>query len=94
LTENLVPPAPEDRFDKWDPSNVAPFVAYLASSACSINGQVFLVGGGLVQRVAPWSLDPDWKLSSDVRWSIESLTAAVGKAGPPENVGRLTGNIK
>ena len=94
LTDAIVPGAKPDRFDKWDPANVSPFVAYLASSACAINGQVFLVGGDLVQRVAPWSLDPEWMLVGGQRWTVDDLSVAVYKIGLPENKGRLTGNIR
>jgi len=94
LTEAMVPPPRTDRFDKWDPANVSPFVGYLVRPGCKINGQVFLVGGGLVQRVAPWSLDPDWKLTSEGRWNPEELAEAVDLAGLPDNTGRITGNVR
>ena len=44
--------APEDGFDVWDPANVSPFVAYLATADCPFTGETFLVQGGTVQRVA------------------------------------------
>jgi NAD(P)-dependent dehydrogenase (short-subunit alcohol dehydrogenase family) len=94
LTDGLVPPARADAFDKWDAANVSPFVAYLGTTRCAINGQVFLVGGGLVQRAAPWSLDPGWCLESEGRWTVRGLAEAVDKTGVPENVGRLTGHIR
>jgi len=94
LTEDLVPAAKTDRFDKWEAANVSPFVAHLALAGGKINGQVFLVGGGLVQRVAPWTLDPAWLLEADGRWSTAQLAAAVDAAGLPDNAGRLTGNIR
>jgi NAD(P)-dependent dehydrogenase (short-subunit alcohol dehydrogenase family) len=50
--------------------------------------------GALVQRVAPWSLDPDWRLDGDGRWSLDGLVAAVEQAGVPQNSGRLTGNVR
>jgi len=94
LTEAIVPGPRPGQFDKWAAAAVAPYVVYLASEACQATGQVFLVGGGLVQRVASWSLDPDWKLVNDRRWTQDDLVAAVEAAGPPRHVDRLTGNIR
>jgi NAD(P)-dependent dehydrogenase (short-subunit alcohol dehydrogenase family) len=94
LTENIVPAPKAGRFDKWDPANVSPFVAYLAAAGGKITGQVFLVGGGLVQRVAPWALDDAWLLESEGRWTLADLAAAVDNAGLPSNEGRNTGNIR
>jgi NAD(P)-dependent dehydrogenase (short-subunit alcohol dehydrogenase family) len=94
LTERIAPQPRADRFDRWDPANVSPFVAYLATVSCPLNGQLFVVGGGLVQRVMPWSLDPDWKLEASGRWSVAALAAAVSDRGAPSDAGRLTGNIR
>ena len=83
LTEgDFVKPPVEGEFDRWDPANVAPFVAYLASPSCTLTGEVFLVGGSRIQRVAPWTLDPKWKLDQVGRWSIDTLTSAVSTVVP------------
>ena len=42
-------------FDVWDPANVSPFVAYLATADCPFTGETFMVQGGVVQRVKSWS---------------------------------------
>jgi NAD(P)-dependent dehydrogenase (short-subunit alcohol dehydrogenase family) len=96
LTETLIggPKEGQTGLDPWDPAQISPFVAYLVSSACTFSGQVFLVAGGLVQRAAPWTLDPDWKLETDVKWDLDSLTAAVDKIGPPTNAGRDSGMVR
>ena len=94
LTEGIIPPAKEGKFDRNDPANVSPFVAYLLSDACSISGQVFLVGGNVVQRAAPWSLDAGWRLEGDGRWDVDALAKAVEAAGPPTNEGRDTGMVR
>jgi NAD(P)-dependent dehydrogenase (short-subunit alcohol dehydrogenase family) len=93
LTESMVGPSHEGRFDRWYPANVSPFVAYLLAADTAISGQVFLVGGGLVQRAAPWTLDPDWKLQKPERWTVDELAKAVVDAGVPTNTGRDTGGI-
>jgi NAD(P)-dependent dehydrogenase (short-subunit alcohol dehydrogenase family) len=71
------------KFDRWHPGNVAPFAAYLCCPSCEISGEVFLVGASRVQRVRPWELDPEWKLSADGRWSVDGLEKAVVEAGVP-----------
>lgn len=41
---------------RWSPSNVAPMVSFLASDeSTSINGQVFIVGGGRVEWMRMWA---------------------------------------
>jgi NAD(P)-dependent dehydrogenase (short-subunit alcohol dehydrogenase family) len=94
LTENDHNQPKQGRFDRWHPGTVSPFVAYLATAACPVSGQVFVVGGGLVQRAAPWSLDPDWRLDKADRWEVTELAEAVGGLGTPVNVNRDTGYIR
>jgi NAD(P)-dependent dehydrogenase (short-subunit alcohol dehydrogenase family) len=94
LTESLLSgEVRPDRFDTWDPANISPFVAYLLGADTEISGQVFLVGGGLVQRAVPWALDPGWKLDKPGRWEVDELVKAVAEAGPPTNQGRDTGAV-
>ena len=61
-------------FDSWAPENVAPVVVWLASDATSgISGQFFVVWGGAVHLVAPYS--PVASLQREGAWSDEELTA-------------------
>lgn len=80
----------EGRFDKWHPANVSPFVAYLAGPQCEISGEVFLVGGALVQRVRPWELDEDWKIRGDERLTVDSIAKEIAGLGLP-NGGKMSG---
>src|SRR6478672_13183063 len=50
--------APEDaeQFDIWDPANISPLVAYLASADCAFNGETFFVQGGSVKLVQSWTM--------------------------------------
>ena len=64
-------------FDEWDPANVAPVVAYLASAACRFNGETFFVRGGTVQRVRSWEFSET--VRCDGAWSVGELTAALDK---------------
>jgi NAD(P)-dependent dehydrogenase (short-subunit alcohol dehydrogenase family) len=58
-------------FDEMDPANVSPFVGYLASADCPINGRVFLVWGGRVQLFQPWAIVH--AIEKDGRWTMEEL---------------------
>ncbi|HTK61597.1 MAG TPA: SDR family NAD(P)-dependent oxidoreductase [Pseudonocardia sp.] len=80
----------EGRFDKWHPANVSPFVAYLAGPGCEISGEVFLVGGALVQRVKPWELDEGWKIKGDERLTVDAIAKEVAGLGLP-NGGKMSG---
>jgi NAD(P)-dependent dehydrogenase (short-subunit alcohol dehydrogenase family) len=49
--------APQELLDKLDPEHVAPAVGHLLSEENRDTGSVFVVGGGLVQRVAQFQND-------------------------------------
>jgi NAD(P)-dependent dehydrogenase (short-subunit alcohol dehydrogenase family) len=72
---------PEDGFDVWDPANVSPFVAYLATAGCPFTGETFLVQGGRVQRAQTWTAAE--KIEKDDRWTVAELGAAAGALVPP-----------
>lgn len=84
--------AKEGEFDRFDPANVSPFVAYLCSPLSTITGEVFLVGGSRVQRIAPWTKDPNWKLMGEGKWTLEALDKAVADAGVPDGGNTWTAN--
>jgi NAD(P)-dependent dehydrogenase (short-subunit alcohol dehydrogenase family) len=72
---------PEEGFDVWDPANVSPFVAYLASPQCTFTGETFIVQGGRVQRVQSWTGAE--RIDKDDRWTIAELAAAAAQLAPP-----------
>jgi NAD(P)-dependent dehydrogenase (short-subunit alcohol dehydrogenase family) len=65
----LNPPA--DGFDPMDPSNIAPFVAYLATEACPIAGRVFFVKGGGIHLFQPFAIVD--QIVKDGRWTVAEL---------------------
>jgi NAD(P)-dependent dehydrogenase (short-subunit alcohol dehydrogenase family) len=71
--------APEDasRFDIWDPANVSPMVAYLATENLPFTGRVFFVQGGKVQNMTPWTMAE--AIDKDDRWTVAELENEVKK---------------
>jgi NAD(P)-dependent dehydrogenase (short-subunit alcohol dehydrogenase family) len=72
---------PEEGFDIWDPANVSPFVAYLASAECEFSGETFMVQGGTVTRVQSWT--PAEVIEKDDRWTVAELAAEAPKLARP-----------
>ncbi len=79
LGERIGPP--EEGFDVWDPANVSPFLAYLATEDCAITGECFMVQGGRVQRAQGWT--PAEKIDKNDRWTVAELAAEASKLAPP-----------
>lgn len=72
LTAGLLPEGAADSGGgPMDPGNVSPFVAYLSTEECPINGRVFFVMGGQVQLFQPFAIID--KIEKDGRWTIPEL---------------------
>lgn len=82
--------APEDAaaFDQWDPANVSPLVAVLATEDCPISGQTYAVAGGLVQRLQPWTAAE--RIVKDERWTVAELTERLADLPVPSWVDAST----
>jgi NAD(P)-dependent dehydrogenase (short-subunit alcohol dehydrogenase family) len=80
--------APEGGFDRMDPANVSPVVAWLASADCTISGRVIEVEGGRICLEEGWRHGPVREL--DRRWSAaevgEAVRALVAEGDAPEPV--------
>ncbi|MDZ4825331.1 MAG: SDR family oxidoreductase [Actinomycetota bacterium] len=72
--------APDEGFDAWDPANVSPFVAYLATEDCPITGETFMVQAGKVQRVASWKSAES--IDKGDRWTVAELAAEAKRLSP------------
>ena len=67
------PPA-GDAFDEWDPENIGPVVAWLASDdAADVTGQVFVVFGGRLHLMEGWTMVGE--IEHGERWSVEAIAA-------------------
>src|SRR3984893_6592497 len=73
----LQTPGLSDSMNKhvFDPENISPLVAVLASETCPFNGQVFSVYGGSVGIYGGWSIAEE--VSTGDRWTPESLASAM-----------------
>ena len=69
---------PETGFDKYDPANISPMVAFLASDhAADISGQVFIVLGDQVHRMRPAEIDGTITNGKE-QWTVEGLASRKG----------------
>jgi NAD(P)-dependent dehydrogenase (short-subunit alcohol dehydrogenase family) len=76
LGEIIKEPEKPGAFDIWDPANISPLVAYLASAACPFTGETWFVQGGSVKRFKSWEMADG--VERDDRWTVSELTAALG----------------
>src|SRR5437763_11769990 len=67
-------PPEGDAFDEWDPENIGPVVAWLASDeAADVTGQVFVVFGGRLHLMEGWTMVGE--IEQGTRWTVESIAA-------------------
>lgn len=67
--------APEDGFDRMNPANVSPIVAWLASTDCTITGRVLEIEGGRICLEEGWRHGP--VREHDRRWRADEVGEAV-----------------
>ncbi len=65
----------EGAFDPWDPANISPLVAYLASADCAFSGETFLVQGGQVTMIESWKRGAG--VERDSKWTVTELAEAL-----------------
>ncbi len=91
MTADLMGSAPDAGPDPLAPQYVAPLVTYLASpAAAGINGEVFVVHGGVAALMAPPSIREVFRASEhgspDGMWTLDSISDALAgfKTGPAD----------
>jgi 3-oxoacyl-[acyl-carrier protein] reductase len=78
MTHHMFGDAPEEGVDPLSPDHIAPFTAYLASPAAdAINGQVFVVYGGMVALMAAPVVEQQFHASGP-QWTSAELAGQVG----------------
>jgi NAD(P)-dependent dehydrogenase (short-subunit alcohol dehydrogenase family) len=73
LSDIVRAPADASVFDSWDPANVSPLVAYLATEGCPATGRVYFVQGGQIRLFQPWTMTDT--LEKGDRWTVAELQA-------------------
>jgi NAD(P)-dependent dehydrogenase (short-subunit alcohol dehydrogenase family) len=77
LVDAIAPPEDVSRFDVWDPANVSPLVAWLATENCPASGKVFFVQGGVIRLFQNWTMTET--LEKGDRFTIDELEAGLPK---------------
>ncbi|MEI7479925.1 MAG: SDR family oxidoreductase [Actinomycetes bacterium] len=77
LADIVAAPTDGATFDAWDPANVSPLVAYLATESCPATGRVFFVQGGTVRAFENWSMTD--RIEKDERWTVAELQTEMAK---------------
>lgn len=73
LGDVVAPPEDPSQFDVFDPANISPLVAYLATADCPFTGGVFHVGANEVGLYGGWSLTEEKLIVADGRWTVAGL---------------------
>lgn len=85
LGERIGPP--QSGFDRFDPANIAPFVAYLATADCPLQGRVFYVHGSEVHLFQPWAIVD--RIACEGVWTVADLQREAARfAGVEFDLGR------
>jgi NAD(P)-dependent dehydrogenase (short-subunit alcohol dehydrogenase family) len=79
LADIVAAPTDAATFDRWDPANIAPLVAYLATEGCPATGKVYFILGGQIRLFQPWTLTDT--IEKDDRWTVAELQAEMHKLG-------------
>jgi 3-oxoacyl-[acyl-carrier protein] reductase len=79
MTSDLMGAAPDDGPDPLAPEYVAPLVTYLAGPAAErINGEVFVVHGGVAALMNPPSVRTVFRAdTADGMWTLDAISAAL-----------------
>jgi len=79
LSDIVRAPADDAQFDVWDPANVSPLVAYLATRECPATGRVFFVQGGTIRTFENWKMTDTLEKSG--RWTVAELESEMPRLG-------------
>jgi NAD(P)-dependent dehydrogenase (short-subunit alcohol dehydrogenase family) len=87
MTVDMIGAAPEGEVDPLAPDHVAPLVVYLAGpAAAGINGEVFVVHGGVAAVLDPPRIRETFRAadhgSADAMWTLEAVHRALAPAFP------------
>jgi NAD(P)-dependent dehydrogenase (short-subunit alcohol dehydrogenase family) len=75
LGDIVAAPSDAGQFDIWDPANISPLVAYLATESCPATGKMFFVQGGTVKVFQNWTMTEG--IEKHDRWSVAELESSM-----------------
>ncbi|MBV6761061.1 SDR family NAD(P)-dependent oxidoreductase [Rhodococcus opacus] len=84
ISELVGEPVDEDVFDRYNPKNISPLVAYLATESCDFTGQTFGVYGGYVGLYAGYSIAHE--VRADRQWDVDEFATVLGSDTFPRSV--------
>jgi NAD(P)-dependent dehydrogenase (short-subunit alcohol dehydrogenase family) len=68
-------PVEEGSFDAFNPAEISPLAAYLASARCTITGKVFAVQGGAINELVNWHMGQG--IETEKPWTIDDVEAGI-----------------
>ncbi len=74
LSEMVAAPRDGGGFDVWDPANVSPVVAHLASADSTVTGRTVFVQGGTIRLMDGWHFTEG--IEQEERWTLDDLARA------------------
>ena len=81
LGDVIAAPSDGSVFDRWDPANISPLVAWLATADCPATGKVYFVQGGRIAAMNNWSMGR--AIDKDDRWTVAELDKAMLELDEP-----------
>jgi NAD(P)-dependent dehydrogenase (short-subunit alcohol dehydrogenase family) len=82
IAELVQPPGEHGGFDVWDPANVAPVAAYLATAEATETGRVYFIQGGTVRLFEGWHMTAT--IDQPGQWTVDGLRAAMPTLHPSD----------
>jgi len=77
LGDIVKPPEDAGAFDVWDPANISPLIAWLATEDCPVTGKTYFIQGGQVRLFQPWTMTAT--IEKQGRWTVDELDREMKK---------------
>ena len=77
LGDIVKPPEDAGAFDVWDPANISPLIAWLATEDCPVTGKTYFIQGGQVRLFQPWTMTST--IEKQGRWTVDELDREMKK---------------
>lgn len=77
MPDLVAPPQDPGAFDRFDPANVSPVVAWLASDRCQLTGETFKVFANRIERYEGWKSVA--MMDKQGRWSLDEVATGLAR---------------